>query len=113
MAASRQPVPAAVHSVTGHPSTDSVAGLKLETLRTAAHRPRKLERQVRRDGEADRFAAHNGVGNRRLLWHGTNVAVVAAVRVVHSPGERRLLFKHPLRLLFVEYFKLVVTVPIM
>ena len=28
---------------------------------------------------AERFAAHDKVGNRRLLWHGTNVAVVAAI----------------------------------
>ena len=35
--------------------------------------------QVARKGEATRFAAHAGTANWRLLWHGTNVAVVAAV----------------------------------
>ena len=34
---------------------------------------------VDREGEGDRFAEHDGLGNRRLLWHGTNVAVVAAI----------------------------------
>ncbi len=32
-----------------------------------------------RHGEGARFAAHNKLENRRLLWHGTNVAVVAAI----------------------------------
>lgn len=35
--------------------------------------------QVARKGETQRFAKHGKLGNRRLLWHGTNVAVVAAV----------------------------------
>ena len=34
---------------------------------------------VDRQGEDERFAEHNEVGNRKLLWHGTNVAVVAAI----------------------------------
>ncbi|XP_034514285.1 protein mono-ADP-ribosyltransferase PARP3 isoform X2 [Ailuropoda melanoleuca] len=29
--------------------------------------------------QGDRFQAHSKLGNRRLLWHGTNVAVVAAI----------------------------------
>ena len=32
-----------------------------------------------REGENDRFEQHDNLDNRRLLWHGTNVAVVAAV----------------------------------
>jgi poly [ADP-ribose] polymerase 2/3/4 len=32
-----------------------------------------------RHGEGDRFAAHGKLDNRRLLWHGTNIAVVAAI----------------------------------
>ena len=35
--------------------------------------------KVDRDGEGDRFDEHKKLGNRRLLWHGTNVAVVAAI----------------------------------
>lgn len=27
---------------------------------------------VDRKGEAERFAAHDKIGNRKLLWHGTN-----------------------------------------
>ncbi len=29
--------------------------------------------------QADRFAAHEDITERKLLWHGTNVAVVAAI----------------------------------
>lgn len=29
--------------------------------------------------QGDRFQAHSKLGNRKLLWHGTNVAVVAAI----------------------------------
>uniref|UniRef100_G1LRN4 Poly [ADP-ribose] polymerase n=1 Tax=Ailuropoda melanoleuca TaxID=9646 RepID=G1LRN4_AILME len=35
--------------------------------------------RVNREGVGDRFQAHSKLGNRRLLWHGTNVAVVAAI----------------------------------
>jgi poly [ADP-ribose] polymerase len=35
--------------------------------------------KVNRHGEDKRFAAHDDIDNRRLLWHGTNVAVVAAI----------------------------------
>lgn len=46
-----------------------------------------------RKGEAERFAQHGKLGNRRLLWHGTNVAVVAAVlktglRIMPHSGGR-------------------------
>uniref|UniRef100_UPI0035902B8E protein mono-ADP-ribosyltransferase PARP3 isoform X1 n=2 Tax=Myxine glutinosa TaxID=7769 RepID=UPI0035902B8E len=34
---------------------------------------------VRREGEEERFKDHSNIENRRLLWHGTNVAVVAAI----------------------------------
>ena len=41
----------------------------------------------------DRFKAHDGITNRRLLWHGTNVAVVAAIlksglRIMPHSGGR-------------------------
>lgn len=49
--------------------------------------------KVNRDGEEDRFQAHSTLGNRRLLWHGTNVAVVAAIltsglRILPHSGGR-------------------------
>ncbi|NWV01266.1 PARP3 polymerase, partial [Upupa epops] len=49
--------------------------------------------QVARDGEDERFKAHSLVEHRRLLWHGTNVAVVAAIlksglRIMPHAGGR-------------------------
>ncbi|XP_070559252.1 protein mono-ADP-ribosyltransferase PARP3-like [Ptychodera flava] len=49
--------------------------------------------KVDRDGEDDRFSAHKDISNRRLLWHGTNVAVVAAIlksglRIMPHSGGR-------------------------
>ncbi|NXN95108.1 PARP3 polymerase, partial [Rhinopomastus cyanomelas] len=49
--------------------------------------------QVARDGEDERFKAHNLLEHRRLLWHGTNVAVVAAIlksglRIMPHSGGR-------------------------
>ena len=49
--------------------------------------------QVLRKGEAQRFQQHTELGNRRLLWHGTNVAVVATVlktglRIMPHSGGR-------------------------
>lgn len=49
--------------------------------------------KVKREGEGDRFQAHCKMGNRRLLWHGTNVAVVAAIltsglRIMPHSGGR-------------------------
>lgn len=43
--------------------------------------------------QGDRFQAHCKMGNRRLLWHGTNVAVVAAIltsglRIMPHSGGR-------------------------
>ena len=35
--------------------------------------------RVDRHSEAAGFAKHSKLGNRRLLWHGTNIAVVAAI----------------------------------
>ncbi|CAM9686158.1 unnamed protein product [Choristocarpus tenellus] len=48
---------------------------------------------VDRHGEAERFSAHDSITNRRLLWHGTNVAVVAAIvksglRIMPHSGGR-------------------------
>ncbi|XP_059800531.1 protein mono-ADP-ribosyltransferase PARP3 isoform X2 [Hypanus sabinus] len=46
-----------------------------------------------REGEAERFKAHNSIEHRRLLWHGTNIAVVAAIlktglRIMPHSGGR-------------------------
>lgn len=48
---------------------------------------------VDREGEAKRFSAHEDIDNRKLLWHGTNVAVVAAIlkgglRIMPHSGGR-------------------------
>ncbi|HKB42511.1 MAG TPA: WGR domain-containing protein [Gemmataceae bacterium] len=49
--------------------------------------------RVDRRGERDRFTAHDDIVERRLLWHGTNVAVVAAIlgsglRIMPHSGGR-------------------------
>ncbi|XP_027556765.1 poly [ADP-ribose] polymerase 3 isoform X5 [Neopelma chrysocephalum] len=49
--------------------------------------------QVARAGEDERFKAHDLLEHRRLLWHGTNVAVVAAIlksglRIMPHSGGR-------------------------
>ncbi|XP_054575498.1 protein mono-ADP-ribosyltransferase PARP3-like [Eptesicus fuscus] len=49
--------------------------------------------KVNRDGEGDRFQAHSTLGNHRLLWHSTKVAVMAAILtsglriMLHSGGR--------------------------
>ncbi|XP_062977195.1 protein mono-ADP-ribosyltransferase PARP3 [Elgaria multicarinata webbii] len=49
--------------------------------------------KVNREGEGSRFHVHNHLENRRLLWHGTNVAVIAAIlksglRIMPHSGGR-------------------------
>lgn len=49
--------------------------------------------RVDRHSESDRFSAHKDIKNRKLLWHGTNVAVVAAIlksglRIMPHSGGR-------------------------
>src|SRR5262249_60101545 len=49
--------------------------------------------RVDRRGERERFAAHGDIVERRLLWHGTNVAVGAAIlgsglRIMPHAGGR-------------------------
>ncbi|XP_066284535.1 protein mono-ADP-ribosyltransferase PARP3-like isoform X1 [Branchiostoma lanceolatum] len=49
--------------------------------------------KVDRGGEGDRFKEHDRLENRKLLWHGTNVAVVAAIlktglRIMPHSGGR-------------------------
>ncbi len=46
-----------------------------------------------RNGEDKRYGTHDKLGNRKLLWHGTNVAVVAAIiksglRIMPHSGGR-------------------------
>ncbi len=46
-----------------------------------------------RQGEGSRFSAHDTIAERKLLWHGTNVAVVAAIlgtglRIMPHSGGR-------------------------
>ena len=49
--------------------------------------------RVDRPGEGQAFEAHAHLGNRRLLWHGTHVATVAAIlkaglRIMPHAGGR-------------------------
>jgi poly [ADP-ribose] polymerase len=49
--------------------------------------------RVDRRGERERFLGHDGIAERKLLWHGTNVAVVAAIlgsglRIMPHSGGR-------------------------
>ncbi|XP_046358125.2 protein mono-ADP-ribosyltransferase PARP3-like [Haliotis rufescens] len=62
---------------------------------TEGYRKVKIQHiwKVNRDGEDSRFAVHNKLDNRKLLWHGTNVAVVAAIlksglRIMPHSGGR-------------------------
>ena len=49
--------------------------------------------RVDRHGEKERFQKFDSVGNRKLLWHGTNIAVVAPIitsglRIMPHSGGR-------------------------
>jgi len=49
--------------------------------------------EVDREGEMARFSAHKNLTNRKLLWHGTNVAVIVAIltgglRIMPHSGGR-------------------------
>ncbi|XP_041638823.1 protein mono-ADP-ribosyltransferase PARP3 isoform X2 [Cheilinus undulatus] len=49
--------------------------------------------EIDREKEGDRFDEHDNLENRRLLWHGTNIAVVAAIlksglRIMPHSGGR-------------------------
>ena len=61
----------------------------------ASHNKPKLINAFRidRDGEGKRFKEHDDIEYRKLLWHGTNVAVVAAIcktglRIMPHSGGR-------------------------
>lgn len=78
------------------PKSEEYHILETYMTRTAAPgRSLKLVDAFRMDrkGEAERFSAHDDVAERRLLWHGTNVAVVAAIigsglRIMPHSGGR-------------------------
>lgn len=62
------------------------------TCRSSSHKLLDVF-ELDRHGEGKRFAAHDGLENRKLLWHGTNVAVVAAIlksglRIMPHSGGR-------------------------
>merc|ERR1712187_142948 len=62
------------------------------TRRDARMHPEQIFR-VNRHGEDVAFKAHDSLKNRRLLWHGTSVAVVAAIlksglRIMPHSGGR-------------------------
>lgn len=68
----------------------------IETYMTATG-PSKLKLldvfEVDRQGEDKRFSAHDDIKHRKLLWHGTNIAVVAAIlgsglRIMPHSGGR-------------------------
>ncbi|XP_029288721.1 protein mono-ADP-ribosyltransferase PARP3-like [Cottoperca gobio] len=58
------------------------------------HRPKIVNVwDVNRQTEGERFSENDGLENRRLLWHGTNIAVVAAIlksglRIMPHSGGR-------------------------
>ena len=61
--------------------------------RATASQARSTLFRVDRKGEGDRFKAHDDIVDRKLLWHGTNVAVVAAIcktglRIMPHSGGR-------------------------
>ncbi|KAM4740490.1 protein mono-ADP-ribosyltransferase PARP3 isoform 1-T2 [Anableps anableps] len=54
---------------------------KYMKMTTVGHRKPKILNvwEVDREKEAERFSENDSLENRRLLWHGTNIAVVAAI----------------------------------
>ena len=62
---------------------------------TGGHRKLKILDvfEVDRKGEGARFKAHSKIKHRKLLWHGTSVAVVVAIlksglRIMPNAGGR-------------------------
>ncbi|CAF3811477.1 unnamed protein product [Rotaria socialis] len=65
------------------------------TVNTQGYRKCKIMDvwRVGREGDEERFSAHDKVDNRKLLWHGTSVAVVVAIlksglRIMPHSGGR-------------------------
>lgn len=66
-----------------------------DNTKCAGWRPVKIKHvwKMNRHSERDRVKAHDKITNRKLLWHGTNVAVVAAIlksglRIMPHSGGR-------------------------
>lgn len=62
---------------------------------SSAYRKAKIQNlwRVDREGSAERFSQHDDITHRKLLWHGTNIAVVAAIlnsglRIMPHSGGR-------------------------
>ncbi|MBL8799565.1 MAG: WGR domain-containing protein [Planctomycetia bacterium] len=77
------------------PDSKEFKFIETYTERTGGHYKLKVVDvfRVNRHGEGDRFAAHKDIVERKLLWHGTNVAVVAAIlgsglRIMPHSGGR-------------------------
>lgn len=78
------------------PKSDEYAMIDtyIENTARAGRKPKLLSAfRLDRSGEGKRFSEHNSLGNRKLLWHGTNVAVVAAIcktglRIMPHSGGR-------------------------
>jgi len=66
----------------------------LNNTASASKKPTILEIfEMDREGEGERFDAHKDIKHRKLLWHGTNVAVVVAIcssglRIMPHSGGR-------------------------
>lgn len=63
------------------------------TLVSMEFRRTNLTNSVRCTLQGERFGEHDELENRRLLWHGTNIAVVAAIlksglRIMPHSGGR-------------------------
>ncbi|XP_071815911.1 protein mono-ADP-ribosyltransferase PARP3-like [Apostichopus japonicus] len=78
-----------------HVSPKSAEFKIIDAYVKATGRPKELMNvwKVDRHNEDQLFSAHKAIKNRRLLWHGTNVAVVAAIlksglRIMPHSGGR-------------------------
>jgi poly [ADP-ribose] polymerase len=78
------------------PGTPEYKFIETYTNNTASsyRKPKVLDVfRIDRKGERERFKAHDEIAHRKLLWHGTNVAVVAAIcgtglRIMPHSGGR-------------------------
>ena len=77
------------------PDTEEFALVQKYATQTQGVRKPKITGlwRVDREGSTQRFAEHDKLGNRKLLWHGTNIAVVAAIlnsglRIMTHSGGR-------------------------
>ncbi|XP_050414615.1 protein mono-ADP-ribosyltransferase PARP3 [Patella vulgata] len=77
------------------PKSNDFKLIETYTDQTQGYRKIKLQHvwKLSRDGDDARFKAHKDIKNRKLLWHGTNIAVVAAIlktglRIMPHSGGR-------------------------